>query len=164
MSKPFRTLAIDPTKSGFAFVVLEGSEHLVDWGVAKVFAESEEAFLVRLDGFIARYQPDALILEGEEKSRRPQRVRRLLDAATWFTTAKDILVVPVTGRQVDRAFPAAASKWDRADELVKRFPELLPRLPVRRKPWMSEDERINIFDALSFALTALAALEDQAAA
>jgi hypothetical protein len=37
--------------------------------------------------------------------------------------------------------------------IAKRFPELAPRLPRFRKPWMSEDYRMSIFDAVAMALT-----------
>jgi hypothetical protein len=37
--------------------------------------------------------------------------------------------------------------------IAKRFPEELgSRLPPERKPWMSEDSRMNIFDAVALAL------------
>ena len=39
------------------------------------------------------------------------------------------------------------------DRDSKRFPELAPRLPRSRKPWMSEDYRMSIFDAVALALT-----------
>ena len=42
---------------------------------------------------------------------------------------------------------------------IEQFPELAPRLPRFRKLWMSEDERMSIFDALSLAL---ALLEEEA--
>ena len=33
-----------------------------------------------------------------------------------------------------------------------QFPELEKRLPRVRKPWMSEDERMSIFDAVALAI------------
>jgi hypothetical protein len=36
--------------------------------------------------------------------------------------------------------------------IAKRFPELALRLPRFRKPWMSEDYRMSIFDAAAFGL------------
>ena len=40
-----------------------------------------------------------------------------------------------------------------AEILVKRFPEELgSRLPPKRRPWMSEDSRMDIFDAVALAL------------
>ena len=46
----------------------------------------------------------------------------------------------------------ATTKYEGAVAIAKRFPELAPRLPRFRKPWMSEDYRMSIFDAVGFAL------------
>lgn len=51
-----------------------------------------------------------------------------------------------------RAFPGTANKHDIAVAIADRFPELAPRLPRVRKPWMSEDYRMSIFDAVGLAL------------
>jgi len=40
-----------------------------------------------------------------------------------------------------------------AGVIAERLPELAPWQPPFRKPWMSEDERMSIFDAVAFALT-----------
>jgi hypothetical protein len=47
----------------------------------------------------------------------------------------------------------AQTKQEIAVAIAKRFPELAPRLPRFRKPWMSEDYRMSIFDAVGFGLT-----------
>jgi hypothetical protein len=40
-----------------------------------------------------------------------------------------------------------------AEILATRFPEeLAPRLPPKRKPWISEDYRMDIFDAVALAI------------
>jgi hypothetical protein len=40
-----------------------------------------------------------------------------------------------------------------AEIIAKRFPgELASRLPPKRKPWMSEDYRMSIFDAVALVL------------
>jgi hypothetical protein len=44
------------------------------------------------------------------------------------------------------------NKYQRAAALAERFPQLQSRLPRFRKPWMTEDPRVNVFDALAFAL------------
>jgi hypothetical protein len=36
--------------------------------------------------------------------------------------------------------------------IAGKFPELAPRLPPVRKPWMTEDARMAIFDAVALAL------------
>jgi hypothetical protein len=47
---------------------------------------------------------------------------------------------------------AIRNKDQMARFLAQRFPELVRYVPPERKPWMSEDERMAIFDAVSFAL------------
>jgi hypothetical protein len=65
-------------------------------------------------------------------------------------------VVTVTRESVRRLFaPTGTTKFEIALAITKTFPELASRLPRKRKPWMSEDERMNLFDAVAFALTAL---------
>ena len=64
-------------------------------------------------------------------------------------------MVRVERDAVRKLFPEATSKHDRAVALVECFPELRPRLPRKRKAWMSEDVRMRIFDALASLLAAL---------
>ena len=45
-----------------------------------------------------------------------------------------------------------ANKETIAAKVAERFPELRPYLPPPRKPWMSEDERMNVFDAVGLGL------------
>lgn len=47
----------------------------------------------------------------------------------------------------------AANKHQIATAVVQKFPELAPRLPPDRKPWMSEDPRMAMFNAVALALT-----------
>jgi hypothetical protein len=39
--------------------------------------------------------------------------------------------------------------------IAARFPELARYIPPERKSWMSEDQRMAIFDAAAFALVAM---------
>ena len=57
-------------------------------------------------------------------------------------------------RHIRQAFAAegAVTRQEIATAIPRRFPELAPRLPRERRPWMSEDYRMSIFDAVSFAL------------
>jgi len=47
----------------------------------------------------------------------------------------------------------ANTKHEIAHAVAQQLPELAPRLPRFRKPWMSEDYRMAIFDAAALALT-----------
>ncbi len=152
-----RVLAIDPTTKGFGFAILEGTERLVDWGVAHVDEPKHAHSLKRVDRLIQDYLPDVLVVEDAagDGSRRCARVERLL-RDTRTLAAKRRLKTRSFGRgAVRKAFASAGAttKEQIAGVLAAWYPELVLRLPPPRKPWMSEDERMSIFDAAALART-----------
>lgn len=152
-----RVMAIDPTSRGFGFVVLEGPDRLVDWAVVEIRKNKEDKCLQRMVDLIARYRPDVLALEDPKGrgSRRCSRVQKLLGRVERLADEGAILTRRFSRSKVRRAFSdsGAKTKYEIAVAIAKRFPELAPRLPRFRKPWMTEDDRMSIFDAASFALT-----------
>lgn len=151
-----RVLAIDPVNRGYGFVVFEGPERLIDWGVARVVQNSYSGSLDRIDALIDHYRPDGVILEDckDKWSRRGLRARRLIGAITRLARARGLELHTVSRTGVRKAFAdaGAVTKEEIAAEIASRFPELAPRLPPPRKVWMPEDRRMAIFDAASFAL------------
>ena len=151
-----RTLAIDPTNGGFAFIVLEGPSRLVDWGVARVWSESDKEVLARVEGIVARYSAGLLVVEDPDKSRRGTRARRLIKLLLRTAKAWGIVTCCVSRSAVRQSVGIeGATKQEIASEIVRYFPELEASLPAPRRPWESENQRMNIFDALALALTAL---------
>lgn len=150
-------LAIDPTHRGFGFVVLEGETRLLDWGTRHVSRPKHDGSIEKVDALIDRYDPSALILEDHagDGSRRCLRVQTLIDALHKLGQARDLSVFSYSRGEIRLAFSAheATTKEEIAAVLVARFPELAPRMPPKRKVWMSEDHRMAIFDAASLALT-----------
>lgn len=155
-----RVLAIDPSSVGFGFAVLEEPTRLVDWGVAEVSSTSPKAFLIRIEALVDRYCPSLMILEEVGNSRTRKRTASRIAAVTRYAASRRIVTILVSRNQVRRAFGTSATKMQIAVAISQIFPELAPRLPRERKLWTSEDERMNIFDAVSFALTALAGGHD----
>jgi Holliday junction resolvasome RuvABC endonuclease subunit len=152
-----RVLAIDPSTSGFSFAVMEGPEELIDWGIKAVKGDKNRESLKRVIQLIERYHPDVIVVEDyqHKSSRRSRRVRHLLKAIVAFASRKNLRVRRVSRSAVKKALPQDGSptKHQIASELAHRFPELVPRLPRVRKPWMSEDPRMSIFDSVALALT-----------
>lgn len=154
--KHLRILSIDPTASGFGFAVLEPSDQLIDWGVAKVWSRSAHALVARVENFMDRYEPSLLVLEDVNETRRGKNARNRIIGVARFALARRIPIRMVSRRQVRETFRTHGhTKFEIAFAITKMFPELAVRMPRYRKPWMSEDQRMNIFDALSFAVTAL---------
>lgn len=152
--KEKRILAIDPANRGFGFVILEGAKRLIDWGVKEVRENRNKKCLEKVKELIGHYQPDLVILEEPQGSRRCHRVQRLIRSIINLVSKKKIKFKCFSRKKVREAFfkEGAYTKHQIANIIAKKFPELSPYLPPFRKPWMSEDYRMSIFDALSFAL------------
>ena len=148
-------MAIDPISRGVGFAVLEGTDLLVDWGV-RTTGSADNTKSARVIGkLIDRFRPDILALEDwdSDEARRCGRIQKLLDRIA-AQEGKRVLVRAVTRREI-RALgplPLTSTKQGRATFLAERFPVLQAFLPPVRKPWMPEDDRMAIFDALSFAV------------
>jgi hypothetical protein len=159
------TLALDTTSQGFAFAVLQGSETLLDWACSEVQKTKPEAWRQRVDKLIARYEPELMVLPDAEDSRRGRWVRKFTAAMESLAHKKSIPIRRVSRREVQEMFAdSGTTKYEIAVAIARLFPELEPRLPRKRKPWMSEDKRMSIFDAVSFALVALRHAKHQPAA
>lgn len=122
-----RALAIDPGSKGFAFVVLEGSERLIDWGGVTVAGSDVSRFLERLGRLVDRYRPDILILEEPAGSRRGKRAREWLVWAEDLASERDLEAVAVTRPQVAECM-GLSTRHEQAAALTKLFPELLPEV------------------------------------
>lgn len=148
-----RLLSIDPSVAGFGFVVIEGGDRLVDWGVARIWSRNDQEFLARIEAMIDRYRPALVVLEDRTESKRRSRTLQRLRLAAAYCATRRIPVGFVSRRSVRQAFgESGRTKHEIATAIVMEFPELGTRLPIVRKPWMPEDEQMNIFDALSFVV------------
>jgi len=155
--KHFRILAIAPSTRGFGFAVLEGRETLVDWGVKTVKGDKNIQSLAKVEDLIAHYQPGTLVLEdtSAKNSRRSPRIRKLCQQIIKMASNRKVSIKLFSRDQVMKTFipDGRGTKHALAEIIAKRFPEELgSRLPPERKPWMSEDSRMNIFDAVALAL------------
>jgi hypothetical protein len=151
-------LAVDPTTKGFAFVVLEEGV-LIDWGVRHAGSEKNRGSIRKLNILIADYKPDVLVMEDvhDRSSRRLRRIRLLIGQFAREARRHQVMVRRVTRTAVHLHFRTNSwqvTKHRIALALAERFPELRGRLPRVRKLWMTEDERMSIFDALAMALVA----------
>ena len=155
--KDIRVLAIDPSTRGFGFAVLEGPERLVDWGVKETKVNKNAKSLTLIDDLIERYDPNVVVVEDYEGkgSRRCRRIQALIDDISKLAKKRQVKVRSFSRAKVKQTFSesGAVNKYEIATAIAKRFPELVPRLPRFRKPWMSEDYRMSIFDAVALVLT-----------
>jgi hypothetical protein len=101
----------------------------------------------------------SLLFRTRGKSVRCKRLPAGKDAAKRLITVAErrtLKVATFSQKQVRRVFfgDAGGTKHALAEIMAERFPEELGfRLPPKRRPWMSEDSRMDIFDAVSLALS-----------
>ena len=153
--KQYRILAIAPSTKGFGFAVLEGRDILVDWGVRNVQGNKNAQSVKRVEELIAHYQLGVLVLQNIEDSRRAPRIKSLSRKIISMAKTRKVKVMLFSHEQVKQIYFAdgRGTKYRLAEILAQRFPEeLSSRLPPKRKPWMSEDYRMDIFDAVALAL------------
>lgn len=150
-----RILAIDFTSRGFGYALFEGHPNLIDWGTTQLKAAEKLRCIFQIRKMIQRCRPAVLALEDPKGSRRCSRIKRLIDSIRSLSVQYHIKARCFSRRQVREYFSRykARTKHQIAIAISDQFPELKPQLPRYRRPWMSEDERMSIFNATSFALT-----------
>ena len=155
-TKHHRVMAIAPSTRGFGFAVLEGHT-LVDWGVKSVKGDKNSQCIKKLENLIAQYEPEVLVLQdySAKGSRRSTRIRELGQQITSLASSRKLKTVMFSREQVMQAFfmDGQGTKHTIAEVIAKQFPEELGfRLPPKRELWMSEDSRMDIFEAVALAL------------
>lgn len=150
-------LAIDPTSRGFGYALFEGPQIPLDWGTTEIRFLQNQNSLERVKKLIDFYHPEVIILEdcSDGSTRRCERVKDLLDQIKLFAKQEKIQVVKYSSDQVKEVFSFfdIHTKDEIAQKICEWLPELTPRVPPTRKPWMSEDRRMGIFDAVALILT-----------
>lgn len=151
-----RALAIDLSSRGFGYALFDSEGKLVDWGVRKVTGNKNAGCLTRIRALIRWYEPEVIVLEDCESGERHQRIKELSEDVSRLAERMEIRVVQIPWILVQSVCGGSprATKEEIAARIGDHFPEIKPHLPPKRKPWMSEDERMSLFDAVALAATA----------
>jgi Holliday junction resolvasome RuvABC endonuclease subunit len=152
-----RILAIAPSTRGFGFAVVEGLDMLVDWGVKSISGDKNTGSIEKVGELIVHYEPSVIALEDTSTKpfHRSERIRALSKRIVHMAERQNVIAALLSREQVKRTFlnDGQGTKHALAGILANKFPEELGfRLPPKRRPWMSEDYRMDIFDAVALAL------------
>ena len=145
-----RVVALELTRKGFAFGVLEGEERLIDWGTRECGRDVARV-LPALRSVTERYRPDRLVLEEPAGSSKKRAGRSLLAWIEQWAFDFDLTVSVVESDQMRRYF-GACGRHEVARRVASLFEELRPRLPDRRKRWESERPMLGAFVAIGRGL------------
>ncbi|MGB8475354.1 MAG: hypothetical protein WCE61_14825 [Candidatus Acidiferrum sp.] len=140
-------LALDVHSRSFGFVVFEGPNHMLDWGI-KSFRPGVNAVKIpaakKLLALFDEFTPSAVVVRKPEIRRNT----KMLAVIERVAGSSRVPLRFISRGDVNRAFVGFESnKYEVASALAKQFPALASRLPPKRKCWQSEDYRMGIFDA-----------------
>ncbi|MGY3388327.1 Holliday junction resolvasome RuvABC endonuclease subunit [Bradyrhizobium sp. USDA 3311] len=142
---------------GFAFILFEGHLSPFDWGIRETRGpQKSRVCLIRIKTVFDRYAPDALVIQdtSEQGTQRARRIRNLNALIVKLANDRGTRVFAYSRDQVRRAFEGygCPNKQSLAELIAKHIPAFQQYVPPPRKPWMSEDRRMGLFDAAAQGL------------
>ena len=157
-NKTVRILAIAPLSRGLGYAVMEGPDKLLAAGNKVILRDKNAGALAWVEKFIRFYQPGVLVLPdvNAADTHRAQRIKTLHRQLLGWAKKRQIKMklISVTQQREQLLGNPKGTKHAMAKRLAEKFPvELEKRLPPKRRPWMSEDPRMDIFDAVGLAKT-----------
>jgi PAS domain-containing protein len=151
--RPIRVLSLDLRTQIFGFVIFEGPDEILDWGVIECSNLQHVSVRRKFGQFQSLFRPSVIVIRTPDQSNRSVP-HWTLKALTLFADENEIEV-----RMIDPSFlrkffskSIGLDKYDVAATVASRFPELSWRIARRRKPWQSELRRQSIFDAASVGI------------
>jgi len=155
-NKTVRVLAIAPLSRGLGYAVMEGPDKLVACGNKAILRHKNVGALAWVKKFVQFFQPEVLVLPdvNATDTRRAARIKTLhRNIVTWAKQQQlKVRLISITQVRVQLLGKTKGTKQAMAEMLAEKFPvELGKRLPPKRRPWMSEDPRMDIFDAVGLA-------------
>lgn len=129
--------------SGKIGMVMFMDDKLVLMKISVHASKSAERAKKQAKKWIDQYKPDCIVSERlDEISRKHGRTPELIEAIK-----EAIAKEPIKHKEVRREqkYP---NKYEEANTLVERYPQLKPYLPDKRKIWNSEDRRMALFEAV----------------
>ncbi|MEW7975022.1 MAG: hypothetical protein AB2777_20770 [Candidatus Thiodiazotropha endolucinida] len=148
-------LAIYSTYRGFGFAVFEEPSKPVDWGVKEATKGKRSEIFDKFETLLAFYAPTTVVLEQSEVSQRGLEAKSRCNEFAAVAKKHGIAIHRYSRTTVQDVFAQfnARTKYEIAKTICTWLPALAPRMPPYRRPWMSEDYRMGIFDAIALALT-----------
>jgi hypothetical protein len=156
--KNSRSLSVALSSRGLGYAVMEGQNVFIAHGhkIVEGGDKNVKSF-AWVEQLIERYQPNIMALQdvAAKGSRRAPRIKSLHRQIVKLAGKQKIQVKLISGKQVRSLLLGnpKGTKQEMAERLAKQFPdELAACLPPKRKPWKSEDSRMDIFDAVALAV------------
>jgi len=150
-------MAVFPNARGIAYVVFEGPQSPVDWGMSDPRGDTRKDTAVRyVAALLDRYAPEVLVLRDRADVQAGRgRLYKLLEALEELAETKGVPHVQFSRQQLRQSFEFLGSptRYAIVEAIAKNIPLFEPYVPPVRKIWKTEDRRMGLFDAIALLLT-----------
>lgn len=144
-----RVLAIAVATGRIGYVFLKGGE-LCDWALSRKASRDPKAAAEKAQEWIDELEPDVVVTEElPKRSRKGSRTRAMIEAITRVAERANVLDITISAVRVSR------NKYDEAERLAERFPEISAWAPAKRRIWESEPRNTIYFEALALAVVVM---------
>jgi hypothetical protein len=157
-----RILAIDLRPQRFGYGVFEGSKRLLDWGANACPPGGEAGATVaarRVGVLIKLFHPSAIVVRKDHrrKALNGPGVEPILKSLRREAGARSIPLHLMGSDDISRAFRLfrATTKYEMSVALTGIFPELVWKLPHKRKTWEPEPHVMAVFGAVALGFAYL---------
>ena len=157
-----RLLALEVRPQRIGFVVLQGASQLLDWGVRAYGKEKSNSPAVgwtKIATLLELYSPTVIVIRRRSSGATTSSATPAVAAKIAAEARRrSISCRFVSGKEVPRFFAryGGTTKFAVAALLAEWFPDLVWKLPPKRRPWESEHYNTLVFDAAATAMAFLA--------
>lgn len=145
-----RILALDVRPARFGYVVVEHGR-LIEWGLRH--GTTPDLLRSHLIYILQLWSPDTVVIRNRKIHFGNRRLQQVLAAIQAEVVQHGCRLRLVDQKTVARFFKEQGrkNKYDVAALVAERFPELVWRLPNKRRCWEPEKARMSLFDAAAVA-------------
>ena len=151
-----RILAVDARQSRFGYALFEGPRHLLDWGEIPAGSANRTSIKIaskRIEPLLELGHPEVVVVKRARRGNRGSATATtpIVKAILREATERQIPVYPMSRTEIQQAFRifGGSTKDEIANIVAGEFPELLARLPSKKKAWQSERHAMIVFDAIA---------------
>lgn len=141
-----RVLALELRKSCIGYAVFQGPKQLLDWGTTSVSPQhtANERAAKKVLLILKLLSPTIIVIKHQRGTASGAILKRIRTEAT-----RHFIPIVVIGRERFQQAFGAGNKDKRAEMLTRVYPELLFKLPRKRRAWTSEPHAMLVFDAIA---------------
>lgn len=155
-SEETHILALDVRHSRVGYAIFAGPRRLLDWGICTVpprCSNRAEWIRPRIAELLRHGLPACVVTRRQRLMKLPNNANGapILKAIRSATKEHGIPMYVLDRDEIQSAFRIfrARTKEEIACAIVGIFPELLVRLPLKRKKWQPEAHGMIVFDAIA---------------